>query len=83
MYLSTYVQLCHSLFGFDSTKREVETTINERAYHLHGGCCDSNLCNIHDPSNVSATVDPSSRPPKPTGNSIAQQIFMNYVLIIE
>nr|XP_034332904.1 uncharacterized protein LOC105345829 [Crassostrea gigas] len=62
-------ELCHSLFGFDSTKREVETTINERAYHLHGGCCDSNLCNIHDPSNVSATVDPSSRPPKPTGTN--------------
>ncbi|XP_061167589.1 uncharacterized protein LOC133176487 isoform X1 [Saccostrea echinata] len=62
-------ELCHSLFGFDSTKREVEATLNERSYHLHGGCCDSNLCNMHDPSNVTSTIDPSSRPPKPTGTN--------------
>ncbi|KAK3097593.1 hypothetical protein FSP39_011253, partial [Pinctada imbricata] len=63
----TEKELCKALFGFESDKREISIDREGRSYLLHGGCCDSNYCNIHDPLNVTSTPDPSSRPSRPTG----------------
>ena len=39
------LQVCRTLFNYNATA-------GKRSYTLHGGCCATDLCNLHDPDNT-------------------------------
>lgn len=73
--------MCEHLFGYTGNKRELE--MSERSYHLNGGCCGSDHCNIHDPDNYTATPDPNTvRPTRPPGKRITIKTIKRNVCLI-